>query len=112
MEYSNKFLGKEIVVKIDRPIGSKHPKYGNIYPINYGFIEGTKAPDDEEIDAYILGIDKPLKDFKGICIAIIHRIDDNDDKLIVVPKGKKFSDEEIIDLTNFQEKFFKSELIR
>ncbi|QTL51296.1 inorganic diphosphatase [Priestia aryabhattai] len=49
------YLGKEVVVKVGRPLGSRHPKYNYIYPLNYGYIPGTKAADREEIDAYILG---------------------------------------------------------
>ncbi len=49
------YLGKKIKVKMDRPLGSKHPKYDLIYPINYGYIEGTESGDAEEIDAYVLG---------------------------------------------------------
>ena len=113
MNYAKKFLNKIVNVKIDRPLGSKHPKYEDmIYPVNYGFIENTKAPDGEEVDVYILGIDKPLEEFKGKCIALIQREDDNDDKLIVVPKDITFSNEEILKLTNFQEKYFKSKIVR
>lgn len=107
-----KYLQKKIRVVIDRPIESKHPKFGTTYPLNYGFLPGTKAPDGEEIDAYVLGVGEPLKEFEGIVIAIIHRLDDNDDKLVVVPEGKSFSDKEIRNLTNFQEQYFKSEIIR
>ena len=110
--YAQKFLGKEVQVKMDRLMGSKHPEWDFIYPVNYGFIENTKAPDGEEIDAYVLGIFEPVETFKGICIAIIHRTDDDDDKVVVVPEGKEYSDEQIVALTEFQEKFFKSEIIR
>jgi inorganic pyrophosphatase len=54
----------------------------------------------------------PVDEFKGQCIAIIHRINDDDDKLIVVPKGLNYNDEQIKELTEFQEKFYKSEIIR
>ena len=33
------YIGEIIDIKIDRPFGSKQPKYGFIYPINYGFQE-------------------------------------------------------------------------
>jgi len=112
MEYSKKFLGKKVKIKIDRPLGTKHPKWDSIYGVNYGFVPNTKAPDGYEIDAYVLGINEPIDEFEGICIAIIHRINDDDDKLIIVPENKSFSDEEIINLTNFQEKFFKSIIMR
>ena len=32
------YLDKTLEVKIDRPLGSKHPKHSFIYPINYGGI--------------------------------------------------------------------------
>ena len=53
-----------------------------------------------------------LDTFTGKCIAIIHRLNDNDDKLIIVPENINFLDDEIRNLTYFQEKFFKSEIIR
>ena len=99
-------------VEIDRPLGSKHPKYDYIYPVNYCFIPDTKAPDGEEIDAYVLGISKPLEEFTGKCIAVLHRTNDEDDKLIVTPENTELSDEEINKLIHFQEQFFKSEIIR
>src|SRR3972149_963238 len=88
------FLGKEVEVIIDRPLGSKHPKHGFLYEVNYGYIPNTVSPDGEELDAYYLGVDKPLKTAKGQCIAIIKRTNDNDNKLIVVPKGIRLSNKE------------------
>ena len=112
MEDSIKYLNKTITVKMDRPLGSKHPDWDLIYEVNYGFIPNTIGGDGEELDCYVLGVDKPLDSFTGKCIAIIHRINDNDDKLIIVPEGMNFTDEEIRNLTNFQEKYFKSIIIR
>jgi len=107
------FLGKIVKIKIDRPIGSKHPKHGFVYEVNYGFVPDTKAPDGEEIDAYLLGIDKPVDEFTGKCIALVHRLDDNDDKLVIVPEGlKDISDNEILKMVNFQEKWFNSRIVR
>lgn len=65
MDYSKPYLGKEVEVVIDRPLGGKHPKWGFVYPVNYGYIENTKAPDGEEIDVYVLGIIKPVKNLKA-----------------------------------------------
>lgn len=107
-----KYLDKTLEVKIDRPFGSKHPKHGFIYPVNYGYVSNTVSGDGEELDCYVLGIFEPLENFKGKCIAIIHRLDDNDDKLIIVPENKAFSNNEIRVLTEFQERFFESEIIR
>ena len=105
---STNYLNNILDVKIDRPMGSLHPKHGFIYPVNYGYIPNTKSYDGEELDCYVLGIYEPLKEYKGRCIAVIHRINDKDDKLIIVPDGRDFSDEEIKVLTEFQERFFIS----
>ena len=111
--YATKFLGKTVKIKINRPLGSKHPKHGFVYEVNYGFVPDTKAPDGEEIDAYLLGINEPVKKFTGKCIAIIHRLDDNDDKLVIVPENyHEISDEEILEAVNFQEKWFDAVVVR
>ena len=112
MTNSIEFLNKIVNVKIDRPLGSRHPKHDFIYPVNYGYVPNTVSGDGEELDAYILGIDEPIENFTGKCISIIHRTNDDDDKLIVVPENENFTDEQIRELTNFQEKFFKSEILR
>ena len=106
------FLNKTLKVTIDRPLGSKHPKHGFIYPVNYGYVPNTISGDGEELDAYVLGIYEPLETFTGKCIAIIHRTNDNDDKLIIVPEIKEYSDDAINALTEFQEQYFKHEIIR
>lgn len=106
------YLNKMVDVKIDRPMGSKHPKHNFIYPVNYGYIPNTISGDGEELDCYVLGVFEPLETFSGKCIAIIHRNNDNDDKLIIVPNDREFSDDEIKVLTEFQERFFKSKIIR
>lgn len=104
------YLGKIVNVKIDRPMGSHHPKYHFIYPLNYGYVPNTISGDGEELDCYILGIFEPIKEYKGRCIAIIHRINDNDDKLVL--SNKDYSDDQIRALTEFQERFFESEILR
>lgn len=106
------YLNKIVNVIIDRPLGSKHPKYGFVYPVNYGFIPNTISGDNEEIDAYILGVNSPINSFKGKVIAIIHRLNDDDDKLIVTYENNNYTNEEIKNLTHFQEKWFKSIIIR
>ena len=109
---SKQYLGKIIKIKMDRPFGTKHPKHGFIYPVNYGYVPNTISGDGEELDAYLLGVFKPVKDFEGECIAIIHRTNDNDDKLVVVPTGKDYSDDAIDALTEFQEQYFEHVIIR
>lgn len=112
MTNAENFLGKEVSLVFDRPVGSKHPKRDFTYPINYGYVPGTKMPDGEELDAYYLGTDKPAEKADGICIAIVHRTNDDDDKLIVAPSGQDFSDEEIEKSVDFQEKWYEHILIR
>ena len=109
---SYKYIGQNVKALIDRPLNSKHPKHGFIYPVNYGYIPNTISGDGEELDCYVLGVDEPINEFEGKCIAVIHRNNDDDDKLVVVPEGKDFSDEEIRELTYFQEQYFESEIIR
>ena len=106
------YLGKILEVKMDRPYGTKHPNHGFIYPVNYGYIPNTISGDGEELDCYVLGVFEPLDTFKGKCIAIIHRTNDNDDKLVLVPEGKEYSDDAINALTEFQERFFEHIIIR
>ena len=106
------YLNREIKVEIDRKMGSKHPEHGFIYPVNYGFVPNTISGDGEELDCYVLGVFEPIEEFTGTCIAAIHRTNDNDDKLIIVPKNKNYSDDQIEALTEFQERFFEHEIIR
>jgi inorganic pyrophosphatase len=106
------FLGKEVSIEIDRPLGTRHPKHGFMYMLNYGFIPNTISGDGEELDAYLVGEFEPVEKSDGKVIAIIHRINDDDDKLIVSKDGKEYSDDAIRALTEFQEKFFESVIIR
>ncbi len=112
-EYTNarEYLNRTVMVEVDRPLHSTHPKHGFVYELNYGFIPNTLSPDGEELDAYLIGIEGPVQKFEGVCIAIIHRTNDDDDKLIVVPTGINMSEEEIRKATHFQEQFFESEII-
>ena len=100
-------IGDTIIVTIDRPIGSRHPKHKEIiYPINYGYIEGVIAPDGEEQDVYILGETEKLEEFEGVLIAIIHRYDDVEEKWVAAAKGRHYTKQEIEKLTHFQEQFY------
>ena len=110
---SRTFLNQTVTVTMDRPLGSTHPKHPDmVYPVNYGFIPGTVSGDGAELDAYVLGVNEPLKTFTGACIAVIHRTNDNDDKLVVVPSGQTLDDTAIRAATHFQEQFFESEIWR
>ena len=106
------YLGKDVSVEIDRQLGSRHPKHGFMYMLNYGFIPNTVSGDGEELDAYLVGEFEPVAESKGKVIAIIHRTNDYDDKLVVSKDGKEYSDDAIRALTEFQEKYFESIIIR
>ena len=106
------YLGKLVNVKMDRPLGTKHPKHGFIYLVNYGYIPNTVSGDGEELDAYVLGEFEPLDTFEGKVIAIIHRLNDNEDKWVMAPDNCKFTIKDIKELTNFQEKYFKIQIIK
>ncbi|MBQ6796911.1 MAG: inorganic pyrophosphatase [Clostridia bacterium] len=105
-------IGNIVKVIVDRPLGSVHPKYKNhFYPINYGYVEGIIASDGEEQDVYILGVDTPVGEFTGKVIAIIHRLDDVEDKWVAAPENMTFTKREIADAVHFQEQYFNYELI-
>lgn len=104
-------IGKTVTVTVDRPLGTYHPKHPDIYyPINYGYIKGILAQDGEEQDAYILGVDIPVKEFTGRVIAIIHRLDDVEEKWVVAAPDTFYSREEIQTRVHFQEQYFHTEI--
>lgn len=106
------YLGKEVSIIIDRPLGSKHPKHRFMYMLNYGYIPNTVSGDGEELDAYLVWEFEPVAEAQGKVIAIIHTTNDDDDKLIVSKDGKEYSNEALKAITEFQERFFESKIIR
>lgn len=109
---ANDYLRKNVLVKVDRQLGTRHPKHGFMYMLNYGFIPNTISGDGEELDAYLVGVFEPVEEFEGHVIAIIHRTNDDDDKLVVAPKDVEYSDDAIKAMTEFQERYFESVIIR
>jgi inorganic pyrophosphatase len=106
------YLGKMVDVVCDRPLGTTHPKHGYVYEANYGYVPDTIAPDGEALDAYYLGVTEPVQQTQGVCIAVIHRLNDDDDKLVVVPVGTTLTDEEIVTAVRFQEQWFETKVVR
>lgn len=105
-------LGRRVRVTVDRPIGSRHPDHKDVvYPLNYGYVADVLAADNEWQDAYILGVSEPVECFEGEVAAVIHRLDDVEDKWVVVPVGEKPTAEAIRAQTAFVEKFFRSEIV-
>ena len=103
-------LGKTIKIKIDRPMGSKHPKHGFIYPVNYGYVPNIISSDSEELDAYLLGVFEPVDEYEGRLIGVIYRENDVEEKLVVAPKT--YTSDQIMALVEFQEQWFKSWLFK
>jgi inorganic pyrophosphatase len=106
------YLGKRVVIGIDRPIGYVHKKetYSLTYPINYGYIPGVLGGDDEELDVYLLGVNEPVEKYECEIIAIAHRHNDVEDKLVGAPVGKKFTKAEIENAIRFQEQYYDTEV--
>lgn len=104
-----KFMGQSVHVVVDRPVGYRH---GSItYPINYGYIPDLIAGDDEEQDAYILGVCEPLTEFDGQVVGAVRRINDCEDKLVVAPCGKRYHQGQIAEAVHFQEQYFETRII-
>ncbi len=106
-------IGKIVSGRIDRPVGSHHPRFSDmVYPINYGYIEGVIAGDGQEQDVYVLGTDKPIEVFEGKVIAVYRRFNDVEDKWIVSLDGSDYSDDEILQAIHFQEQYYEGKLVR
>ncbi len=104
------YLGKIVRVLVDRPKGSVHPTHPDMtYDVNYGYVEnGLIMPDGEPVDVYILAEDAPLDEYFGRVTAVIHRLDDDEDKLIVTPEAVRPTWEDIRKSTYFCEQYFDS----
>ena len=106
------YLGKTVNIEIDRPIGYVHKKNGKtlVYPINYGYIPGVLGGDDEELDVYVLGLDVPVSECEVRIIAIVHRSDDVEDKLVGAVGDAHYTAHDIESAVHFQEQFHESEI--
>ena len=105
-----RIIGEKYKVIIDRPIGSTHPDYPDIvYEVNYGYIDGILAADGEQQDAYVLGPTDVIEEFEGTLIAIIHRLNDVENKWVIA--NKSYTKEEIYKQIEFMEKYFKVEVL-
>ncbi len=110
-------IGKWVSGKVDRPLGmhrahvaAPSPKADMVYAVNYGYIDGVKAADGEEQDAYIFGTEELLTTFEGKVIKVYHRFNDIEDKWIVSLTGEDIPDEKILGDIAFQEQYFYGKL--
>lgn len=106
------YLGKVVKIGIDRPVGYVHKKekYSLTYPINYGYIPGVLGGDGEELDVYLLGVDEPVEEYTAKIIAIVHRHNDIEDKLVAAPENMSFTKAEIEAAVHFQEQYYDTEI--
>ena len=105
------YLGKTVQITVDRPVGSSHPTYPDtVYPVNYGYISGIMGGDGEAQDVYLLGVSTPVEQYTAKVIAVIHREDDHEDKLVAAPEGMIFTVQEIRRIVAFQEQYFRSKI--
>lgn len=115
-------IGQVVKGKIDRPMGSFHPRHKDLYyPVNYGYVSGLLGGDGAEQDIYLLGVKSAEQEFTGKVIAVYHRYDDNETKWIVVPCDDEGivledveipTDNEIYAQIAFQEQFFSGVLVK
>lgn len=105
-------LGSVVRVIVDRPMGSRHPSARFRYSVNYGYVPDTRAPDGEELDAYLLGPAGPVETSVGRAVAVVHREYEDDDKLVVVTDNREYTDEEILRMVAFQEGHGRHRLVR
>ena len=111
-EQVKSYLGKTVKIGIDRPIGYVHKKekYSLTYPINYGYIPDVLGGEGEDLDVYLLGVETPVEEYECRIIAIVHRHNDVEDKLVGAPIGMSFTKEEISNAVHFQEQYYDSEI--
>lgn len=104
-------LGRQVSGTIDRPMGSAHPRHPDmIFPINYGYVDGVFAGDGAEQDVYVFGPLKPIQTFTGTVIAVLHRLNDREDKWIVTTDGSSPDKDGLLRAIAFQEHYFMGEL--
>ena len=74
MVESKSYIGKLVEVKMDRPMGSKHPKYGFIYPVNYGYVPKN--------------VQQELSEFLSIPLAEVYGVVTFYSRFSLEPQGK------------------------
>ena len=105
------YLGTQVRVKVDRPLGSVHPHHTDIvYPV--GGLAGTLSGDGHPFDASLLGWSEAVQEAWRTVIAVVIRHADREDKLLVSRRGTRCMDGEIISATRFQEPYFHTTLAR
>lgn len=92
-------LGKYVRVRIEKPIGSTD-EAGFTYPLNFGSVYN-----EENQEAFIMGIHHPVKNFDGRVIAILSDRKNNHFIWIVAPKSTRFIINDIKQYINVERDF-------
>lgn len=77
--------GSEIVV--DRPKGSRHPRHGFVYPLDYGYLKGTSSMDGEGVDLWLGSL--PGAPLVGMIVAVDLAKRDSEIKLLLGLTGEE-----------------------
>ena len=91
-------LGSYVKVSVTHPAGSVNSNTGVFYKLNYGITEApssNSANNGKILNAFIMGINHPVKEFEGRVIAVIHVNETGESILVVSPKSKHFIINEI-----------------
>lgn len=104
-------IGRHVALKINRQLGKIHPDYADMpYPVNYGYVPGFFTAQNEEQEAYLLGVTIPVESFKGVVKGIIRR-ENGKEIWVLAPEDAFYTEEDIYRQTLFIERFFKSQIV-
>lgn len=67
-------LGKTATVLVTKPYGSRGED-GSVRSLNFGHIKGFTQKGGAPLDAYIIGMEKPVHSFTGPVLAVLYRED-------------------------------------
>ncbi|MNT24200.1 hypothetical protein D3C72_1596630 [compost metagenome] len=109
---SYELIDQTVRIEIPKSVMKKDKNIGTSFPINFGVIPDVLDGDGKKLECYIVGTENIKNEFTGKCIAVLHKFDNTEDKLIVTQSDKNFSDNEIREILKFQEKNYLNEIIR
>jgi inorganic pyrophosphatase len=67
-------LAAESDVVVDRPRGSAHPRYPDaLYPLDYGFLQGTTGGDGHGVDVWIGSLPEGALTFVIVTVDLVKR---------------------------------------
>lgn len=67
-EFLTRLVASSEIV-IDRPKGSKHPRYPDlVYPLDYGYLNNTRSSDSDGVDIWLGSLDN--KNISGIICTV------------------------------------------